>query len=328
MRSTVILVWSVLFLISTAIFVFVIKKQKRKLLKLDFMLPVIFGFLGLGFGYVFFMGWLSEANQIWLLRLSVLFAGIVLIFILLKRNWVVRDKYHFDRDSFLPEMLFTLSLAFLFSGLFILGATYSLANRSIYVDPSLNFWDLPLFFFMPFFWLKMFDMAGHYPPKMLNGQWIFPLEKISAEHWPWRGLMAVNFEMKRSLLDEHDVFADEAKPWIEAPKEISLGSVFQLCLQERRNNKDLVTIQDLGDEYDGAPRFCWMFLRKWIWYKPSTWKRKMRILDPELSIKANKLDRDDIVVARRIPAHGMDLKRTEDEPDLGEDSNKTVIIRR
>jgi hypothetical protein len=134
--------------------------------------------------------------------------------------------------------------------------------------------------------------------------------------------------MKRSLQHEYDIFSEEAKPWIEAPKEISLGAIFQLCLQERRGNKNLTTVQDLGDEYDGDPLFFWMFLRKFIWYKPKTWKRDVRILNPLLSIKANKIEVDDIIVARRIPGHGIQFNFVEDEPDVDEDSNKTVIIRR
>ncbi|HKK40406.1 MAG TPA: TssN family type VI secretion system protein [Cryomorphaceae bacterium] len=328
MRSMVIVVWSVLFVISAASLVFVLKKRKRKLAKLDYIFPLIYGFVGLGSGYLLFMDWLVELHQVWVIRFLFLTLGIIQTNILLRREWAIRDFYLYERDSALPEMLYTFSLAFLTAGLFIMGGTYSLVNQSIYTDPSSSYWDLPLFFILPFFWQKLFDMAGHIPPKTLMQQWAFPLEKVSAQNWPWRDLMTVNFQMKRSLLDEHDIFADEAKPWIEAPKEISLGGIFQLCLQERRGNKNLITIQDLGDEYDGAPQFFWMFLRKPIWYKPKTWKRTNRLLNPELSIKANKIEPEDIIVARRIPGHGLSVNLTEDEPDMDEDSNKTVIIRR
>ncbi|HKL40401.1 MAG TPA: TssN family type VI secretion system protein [Cryomorphaceae bacterium] len=328
MRSIVIIIWSVLFLISAVSLVFVLKKRKRKLAKLDFVFPVIYGFVGLGFGYLLFMNWLVEVHQIWLIRLLFLVLGIIQTIVLLGREWTLRGFYDYKEDSVLPEALYTASLAFFTAGMFILGGTYSLTRQSIFVDPSSGFWDIPLFFILPLFWVKLFDMVGQKPPKTLKGQWAFPLETVSAENWPWRDLMIVNFEMKRSLLNEHDIFAEEARPWIEAPKEISLGAIFQLCLQERRGNQSLQTLQDLGDEYDGDPQFYWMFLRKLIWYKPRTWKRDARILDPLLSIKANKIEEDDIIVARRIPSHGIHTNFIEDEPDVDEDSNKTVIIRR
>ncbi|HKL03704.1 MAG TPA: TssN family type VI secretion system protein [Cryomorphaceae bacterium] len=328
MRSIVIVVWSVFFIISAASLVFLLKKRKRKMAKLDYLFPVIYGFAGLGLGYLFFMDWLSELHQIWTSRLVFLVLGIAQTTVLMKRDWTIRDRFLYHKDSILPEMLYTFSLAFLTAGLFIMGGTYSLVNQSIYTDPSIGYWDLPLLFVLPFFWQKLFDMAGQRPQKTIAQQWAFPLEKVSAQNWPWRDLVTVNFQMKRSLLDEYNIFADEAKPWIEAPSEISLGAIFQLCLQERRGNKNLVTIQDLGDEYDGDPQFFWMFLRKTIWYKPNTWKKRTRLLDPQLSVKANKIDPDDIIVARRVSGHGLSTIFAEDEPNMDEDSNKTVIIKR
>ncbi len=307
---------------------FLLKKKKRKLAKLDYALPIIYGIVGLGTGYLLFMSWITEIHQIWLTRFVFFLLGFMQTAILLKRNWVVRDKFYFEKDSFFPEFLFTLSLALITAVMFVLGGGYSLSGQSIYLDPSPLFGDLPLYFVLPFFWIKLFDMAGHIPPETIAEQWSFPLEPVSAQNWPWRELMIVNFEMKKSLVEEYNIFAEEARPWIEAPREISLGAIFQLCMQERRRNKSLTTIQDLGDEYDGEPRFYWLFLKKSIWYKPRSWRRENRLLDPVKSIRSNGVESTDIIIARRIPGRGQMVNLSEDESDMGEDSNKTVIIRR
>ena len=175
---------------------------------------------------------------------------------------------------------------------------------------------------------KLGDLSSQIPFKMVENPWLFPLEKINPQDLPWRNLMQVNFQVKQSLLDEYNLFSWAVGTWVEAPREVTLGQVFHLCIQERRPRKDLKTIQDMGDEYDGQPQFCWIFWIKLKWYDPSTWFRKPRYLNPDLSIEHNKIRSSDVVIARRIPGSGKKQSSIDYKGMIGDDPEKTIIIQR
>ncbi len=225
------------------------------------------------------------------------------------------------------EGLYMLSMALLGSIAYV-AAPFSFDLVQYSSEVAFLIWDAPLLYFLPFLVLKIFDAAGQIPLKSIESPWLFPIEKVNPEAWKWRNLLQVNFKVKSSLLEEYDLFTWYARPWIEAPVEVELGKVFHLCIQERRKKSDLLTIQDMGDEYDGEAQFCWMFYIKPVWYKPKSWFASSRILNPFVSIEQNQLSADDVIVAKRIvgdgKSHLADLY--DDIPE--DDSEKTVFINR
>ena len=244
-----------------------------------------------------------------------------------KRPWTLRHEFKYEEDAFLVEFLFVLSGG-LICGLAFVTSPQAFEVVPYSVDLSSDYWDIPLVYLLPFLIFKMSDYSSQIPYRLVENPWVFPLEAENPETWPWRDLMQVNFEIKRSLLDEYNIFSWSARPWIESPKEVSLGKIFRLAMQERRQRKDLSSIQDMGDEYDGTPRFCWIFSFKRIWYNPATWFRQPRFVNPDLSLKQNKIRKGDIIVARRIPGDGTKPSGINYENMLHEDDDKTVIVKR
>ena len=305
MRTVVVIIWSIMLLASLMTLIYLLKRTKRKLGKLDLIIQFGFGLLSFGIGYLIYLILVgNNHNLVWAFRCSFFLVGILQVVYLLSRPWVLRNRLVMEQDSFVVEMVFSLVGSFWAALLMVAGAHYYLYSNAIFSDVSRGLWDLPIYFILPFLCVKLVDFGGQIPLKKVAGLWVFPLEPVNPKDWPWRELIEVNFELKRSLLEEHDLFSWPAKPWIEAPQEISIGSVFQLCMQERRGRKELVSIQDLGDEYGGAPQFCWVFLRKRIWYKPTTWNTEARRLNPILSLKKNKVKKGDVILAKRISGDG------------------------
>ena len=190
-------------------------------------------------------------------------------------------------------------------------------------------WDAPTVFILPFLVFKFGDFAGQVPFRVVENIWFFPLETVSVADWPWRQLVRVNFQVAGSLLEEYRWFGKNTYPWIEVPQEQSLGRIFRLTMQERRKKQGLSTIQDLGNEYAGAPKFWWLFSIKFVWWHPATWSRQPRFLNPDLSIAANKVRPGDIILARRVPADPA--MSPSNRPWLSQpnfDSEKTTIIKR
>jgi hypothetical protein len=265
-------------------------------------------------------------NLIWFNRVNMILLGGLTTWALYYRSWAQRSTSQFKSDSFVTELLFVAASACVSSAL------YALAPQWIQIVPladdySLHSWDWPLLFFLPVAWLKTCDLVGQVPFKTVENPFIFTIEEEDIRNWPRRDLMQVNFRLKNSLEHEFDLFTWNSKPWIEAPKEVSLGRVFRLMIQQRRLRQDLDTIQDMGDEYNGTPGFWWAFKVKFDLLRPSTWKKSSHYLNPDLSLKQNGIANGDLIIAQRLPGDGKKV-----ELDYGiadeEDFGKTVIINR
>lgn len=326
MTELVILIWTILAATLTFVLLYVMKQQKRKLGK--FMMIYVLILMVVVFLVSMATYWLGypSVNMIWLDRLNFLLLGTIATWTLYYRPWTQRHQHDFKEDSILPETLFLAGAGCLSA------VVYATAPQVIEVVPyskdlSADLWDIPLLFLFPIACLKMIDMAGQIPFWTVENPFIFTIEQEDIRNWPRRDLAQVNFRIKNSLEEEHDLFTWATKPWIEAPKEVQLGRVFRLLIQQRRTRTNLETIQDMGDEYDGLPSFWWGFKIKFQLFRPSTWSRSSTYLNPDLSLTQNGILNGDLIVATRIPGEGkkvdIDYGQIEDD-DLG----KTVIINR
>jgi len=304
------------------------KKRKRKLEKywmIYKLILIVLAYLSSAIAYYFLK---DSPHLIWSSRLVILLFGALNIWVLYRRPWPVRSQFNYEEDAFLPEFLFVLLGGLLFSIAFVAAPqTFGMIDYSI--DVSRTIWDGPIIFLLPFLAFKMSDYVSQVPFKLVENPWIFPIEPVNTTGWSMRELMQVNFQIKRSLLDEYNLFSWWAKPWIEVPKEAKVGEIFRLAMQERRKQKELISIQDMGDEYDGAPRFVWIFSFKSFWYNPATWFRNPRYINPSLSVKQNKIEKGDVIIARRIPGDGT-KPISYDPGDMmdGQDLDKTIILKR
>lgn len=326
MKETFVLVWGISSMILGFLIVFIMKKQKRKLEKYWMIYKLILVLLTYLLSTAVFYFLVDSPHLVWSSRLVILGLGILNVWAMYKRPWVVRNVHLYAEDSFLPEFVFVLLSSVLIAITFVAAPqTFGFIDYSI--DVSRIFFDAPFIFALPFLVLKTADFSSQVPFRNIENPWVFPIEPANPSDWPWRDLIQVNFELKSSLLEEYDLFSWRSKPWIEGPKEVSLGQVFRLAMQERRKRTDLASIQDMGDEYDGSPRFVWIFSFKKFWYNPMSWFRNPRFINADLSISQNKIKKGDVIIARRVPGDGkkittIDYQGLVDEDDM----DKTVII--
>lgn len=327
MRELVVLIWAILILLCGMLLAWSLKRSKRKAGKYVMyhkLILIVISFLTSGLLYLCLR---KSPHLVWSVRLMVICLGTLNVWVIFKQKWTVRNKFKHEEDSFMPEFMFML-----LSGLIC--ATALVASPQVFglvdysKDLSRTLWDLPLMFILPFLILKITDFASQIPYRTVENPWLYPIEPTSAENWPWRDLMQANFKVRRSLKDEYNMFRWSASPWIEAPKEIGLGKIFALMMQERRKNPQLDSIQDMGIEYDGTPQFWWIFSIKKTWYRPSTWFRKPRYLNPDLSLIQNKVRERDVIIAKRIPGDGTKPALTGYRHYDTNDTEKTVLIQR
>lgn len=327
MREFVIIIWAVLILLSGILLTWSLKRNKRQIGK--YVMYHKLGVMLLSFGLSWLMFFLFEKSNhlIWSIRLAVIALGGLHLWVMYKQKWTKQDHYNYDEDGFFPEFIFTL-LSGLIASIAITSAPQAFELIPYSVDVSSLLWDLPLLFVLPYLGFKLLDMSTQVPYHSVENPWVYPLEPTNVENWPWRDLIQVNFQVRRSLREEYTLFHWSAYPWIEAPKEVAVGKIFSLVMQERRKRTELTSIQDTGNEYDGDPQFCWLFSIKRIWYRPATWFRKPRFVNPDLSVKANKIQEGDVIIARRVPGDGSKPIRTGYHEDIDYDNDKTVIIQR
>lgn len=326
MGEIVILIWTILAATLGFLLVYVLKMQKRALGKM--MMVFIVVMLVVGFLAGMTTHWLAYPSMhlVWLNRINMVVLGTITTWALYFRPWTIRNTSTFKDDSILPEFLFMGSGACL-TAVIYMSAPQLIQLVPLNEDLSIASWDLPLLFFSPIVCLKMFDLAGQVPFQTVENPFIFTIEEEDIRNWPRRDLMQVNFRLKNSLEQENDLFSWESKPWIEAPKEVALGRVFRLMIQQRRQRQDLETIQDMGDEYDGTPSFWWAFKVKFQLFRPSTWTKTSTYLNPDLSLKQNGIANGDLIVAKRVPGDGKKIEVDYSEVD-DDDYGKTVIINR
>lgn len=326
MNEIVIFIWIVLAAILGFVMLYVLKKQKRALGKMMMVFLVVMIFAALLVSLATYWIFHPSINLIWLNRLNMLLLGGVTTWALFYRPWTIRHKTLYKADSLLPELLFIGSAGCVTSVIYTLAPQF-IQLVSLDEDLSIRLWDLPLLFFVPLVWMKTGDLAGQVPFKTVENPFIFTIEDEDIRNWPRRDLMQVNFRLKTSLEDEFNLFTWDSKPWIEAPKEVALGKVFRLMIQQRRQRKDLDTIQDMGDEYNGTPGFWWAFKVKFQLLRPTTWKKSTLYLNPDLSLKQNGIASGDLIVAQRLPGDGKKVQLDYSGVD-DDDFGKTVIINR
>jgi hypothetical protein len=111
-------------------------------------------------------------------------------------------------------------------------------------------------------------------------------------------------------------------PWILAPKSQQMGDIFRVLVQERRKRRDLALIQDIGTEYRGQAPFWLLFSIKRIWYRPSTWSRKVRYVNPNLSVEENEIQQGDVIRVERLPHFAKTVRYQPPSKSSQKDSNE------
>lgn len=216
-------------------------------------------------------------------------------FLYRKMFWSRRDSQLSDKDSFLPEFLYTLFTMLLMTAGFMLPLGYFYQN----FEKATPFWSVSLLFIIPFFLAKTFDFLNQIPSKDYSQKWSFSKDRISEDDWDWANEMWINFEVRETLAAQRTGRGRYARFRILVPRQTPIREVYRLAVREYNRKSPEVVVQDLGFERGNDGRFWWLFSVKFIWNHPNTWFRGIRHLDPYDSVVANDLRAEDIITARR-----------------------------
>jgi hypothetical protein len=244
----------------------------------------------------------------WVIRLVFLTFGCISTWGVFKLDWAVRNRFDAEKDCFEIEFAFISVVSSVSVLLFSVAPTWvNIVPNAKLVEllPAEHFWDVGLCGILPFLMIKVGDWASQIPYKDVENRWAYPIEPLNYEFWDWYDLMQINFEISQSLRTEYRLvqkpFNYVMNPWILAPKAQQVGAIFRVLVQERRKRRDLALIQDVGTEYRGEAPFWMLFRIKRIWYRPSTWSRKVRYVNPNLSVVENEIQQGDVIRVERVP---------------------------
>ncbi len=244
----------------------------------------------------------------WVVRIVFLTFGIISTWGVFKLDWAIRDRFDAAKDRFEIEFAFISVISSISVLLFSAAPTWvNLVSKTKMLEllPTEHFFDVGLCGILPFLMVKVGDWASQIPYRDVENRWAYPTEPLNYEFWEWHDLMQVNFEISQSLRTEYGLFQKPLKylmnPWILAPKAQQMGDIFRVLVQERRKRRDLALIQDVGTEYRGLPPFWLLFRIKRIWYRPNTWSRKVRYVNPNLSVEENEIQQGDVIRIERMP---------------------------
>ncbi|MEM9836463.1 MAG: TssN family type VI secretion system protein [Bacteroidota bacterium] len=327
MKETVFIIWSVLLIVITIGFLFLSKYQKRKpgkyvgLQKLGLMI------LSFGCSWLLFYSLAGSPHLFWSARLTVILLAVLDLWVTYRFfKWTQKDLTTYTKDSFALEFIFFISHALIIGVFFVLAPQVTGLVDAPAINVSGLLWDIPFLALLPFLIMKMTDMVGHRPFRLVEHRWSYPLEHLDVNKLPDRNIIKVNFRMHKSLANEYTIFNRPVVIWYNPSKEITLEQTFRAMMQDRKKLEGVIKISDIGGrEYNGKAPFWWLFSIKRSWYNPMSWFRKPRYLNPDYTLIENKVRNNDIIVARRIP-HGDILDARPQAADY--DENKTIIINR
>lgn len=188
-----------------------------------------------------------------------------------------------------PESKF--SSTFLFSILIlVLGfitytlAFYFLSKKSSYVFLM----PITLIAFLIPLWIhRSFDLALNVPAVDYK-KWYFPEKPIVLD---FDNIDTSNISIITYVFSKKHGDTEISNFQTKAPYELKLGDLFYGFLQEWNHRNPQSTIEYMDEE---KLPFGWLFYIKEAWYLPK------RYLDPDLTIKDNKLKVNQIIITKRI----------------------------
>lgn len=262
-----------------------IKRATIIYIVLSILILTLVGFLGMAV-------YISPPRIYLIILLIFLLLGIVHSSIMYSLNWAKKKTGDPSKDSFLPELLFTLLIGLY--GLILYSLNFSLWNE----DYPLVFSTAILSFPIPFLFLKTFHFSTHIkaPEFDKKARWDQFSDTLGTEME-----LALRFQVAGTFEQERNPFHKRRTFRMAMANEDLLGNVFRYGIEEVNTEEDDIEIEDLerGGE-NKVPDFWWLFVVKTVLWKPSTWSRKIRYLDPFISVKDNRLRDGDIVIAKRI----------------------------
>ena len=248
--------------------------------------PVLYGILAATvFGGLSFLSTLAPFNEyiiFWLAALVFLAFGIFHIL-------VFHEKYfypepHNPNGAVIGELLFSFALLFFCVVVFSALIYFVIGNKSYPFYPMLT---SMLAFFVPVSLFYTFQ-AAYRIPNPVFASWIYPIhEQIELpDERPNEKLVVIAFEIAKKT-------SSELKTNFRAkgPETMKLGDLYYHFINDYNELHSETTI-DFADEQHES--YEWWFRIKPRWYQPN------RILDPELTVRENKIKENSVIICERF----------------------------
>jgi hypothetical protein len=219
----------------------------------------------------------------WFLTGIFLLFGIIHVLFIHKKYF--SSNKHNESKMFMGELIFALSIIF-FTIVIFSSLQYFLKDPNFLFYPMLT---STLAFFIPVTVLHAFEAAYRIPDPVFS-TWEYPLnDPIDLpDEKPNEKLLVIAFEIAKKPTDDIPINF-RAK----GPDNMKLGDLYYHFLNDYNELHSETPISYTVNDYESQ--------RWWFRVKPG-WFQANRILDPELSIRENKIKENNIIVCERIPS--------------------------
>ncbi len=247
--------------------------------------PVLYGILAaLVFGGLSFLSTMVPANEyiiFWIAALVFLAFGIFHILVFHKKYFY--PEPHSGGGVVIGEILFSFALLF-FCVVIFSALMYFVANNKSY--PFYPMLTCMLAFFVPVSLFYTFQAAYNIPNPVF-ASWMYPVQQIDLpDEKPNEKLVVIAFEIAKKE-------SSELKTNFRAkgPENMKLGDLYYHFINDYNELHSETTI-DFADKRNES--YEWWFRLKPKWYQSN------KILDPELTVKENKIKENSVIICERF----------------------------
>jgi hypothetical protein len=215
-------------------------------------------------------------------------AGIFFLFGVI-HTAIVHKKYFYstseDRTKvIIGEIFFGLSIIFFTIVVFSSLQYFLKDDKAFLYYPMLM---SMLAFFIPFLIGQTFDAAYKIPSATFK-TWAYPLHEPLdlPDEDPREKILVIGFEIAKKIADKKKTYF-RAK----APEGMRLGDLYYYFINDYNELQSETTIEFTDKDYSPCE---WWFRRKPKWYQ------KQRILDPDITVRENRIRENTVIICERI----------------------------
>lgn len=193
--------------------------------------------------------------------------------------------------SFAPRVLFSISVV-LFSMIGYFLVFYFLSHKSGYT----LYFTLSLWYLMvPMAVVRCYDLALAVPDKEYK-EWFYPSKPIVAD---MDRIDLSNFAIITYVFSKKFGDKEMSNFQSKAPYDLKLGDLFYFFIQEWNYKYPQANIEFADADHK---TFGWLFYVQDKWYQPK------RFLDPDITIRENKILVNQIIQTLRVPQPNQEIK--------------------
>lgn len=232
---------------------------------------------------VFATNWINTNlfTVFWIMAAVFLLFGIIHLAIVQRKYFYSSGRN--DSRILIGEIIFGLSIIF-FTIVAFSTLQYFLKDRSFLFYPMMM---SGVAFFIPMLFLRTFNAAYDIPAAVFK-TWQYPLnEQIELpDEDPREKILVIAFETAKKATDKKKtVFR------AKAPENMKLGELYYFFINDYNDVQSETPIEYADESYEPV---TWWFRIKPKWYQ------LQRILDPDISVRENRIKENSVIICERI----------------------------